>query len=41
MKYLGETPTLLLEGEVFRQMPAFVIAPQQVQSRRVTDLQCP
>ena len=33
--------TFLFEGKVFRQMPAFVVAPQQVQGGRVANFQRP
>lgn len=39
--YFLKIHTFLFEGKVLGQMPAFVVAPQQVQGGRVANFQCP
>jgi len=40
-RHKDDKHTLLLEGEIFREVPAFVISTQHKQRRRVNDFQRP
>ena len=41
LNWFNKWLTFLFEGEIFRQMPAFVVAPQQVQGGRIANFQRP